>query len=123
MRPAIVFAAIAAGDLAVSVEFYRSLLGREPDLKTRDIYVEFHLPGLRLGIFSPRESHRDEFAGASGALSLVLAVPDIEQAHAEFSARNSARRPGPLVDASYGREFYGYDPDGNRLIVVELVSG
>jgi hypothetical protein len=45
--------------------------------------VGFRLPGLHLGIFAPRESNRTHFANPAdlrGGLSLVLRVPDVDQA-------------------------------------------
>jgi predicted enzyme related to lactoylglutathione lyase len=120
-----VFAAIGANDYSATVDFYRRLFGREPDERSRDIYVAFHLPGLHLGIFEPRASNRPEFlnpADGHSSLNLVLRVPHVEQARTELAALNPVRPPGPIQPTNYGREFYAYDPEGNRLIVVERTS-
>ena len=120
-----VFAAIGANDFPATVAFYRALFGREPDERIRDIYVAFRLPGLHLGLFAPRESNRSHFenpAGLRGGLSLVMRVPDVDQARAELAALNPVRPPGEIQPTSHGREFYAYDPEGNRIIVVERTA-
>lgn len=120
-----VFATIGANDFSATVDFYRALFAREPDEKVRDIYVAFRLPGLHLGIFDPRESDRQHFENPSylrGGLSLVIRVPDVDRARTELESLNTARPPGPIQPTRHGREFYGYDPEGNRLIVVERSS-
>lgn len=117
-----VFAAIGANDYPATVAFYGALFGREPDERIRDIYVAFRLPGLHLGIFAPRASNRPDFANPAdlrGGLSLVMRVPDVDQARAAVSALNATHPPGPIQPTNHGREFYAYDPEGNRIIVVE----
>lgn len=119
------FAAIGANDFPATVDFYRTLFAREPDERVRDVYVGFRLPGLHLGIFAPRAENRPDFANPSdlrGSLSLVLRVPDVDRARKKLEALNPARPPGPIQPGSHGREFYAYDPEGNRLIVVERTS-
>jgi catechol 2,3-dioxygenase-like lactoylglutathione lyase family enzyme len=119
------FAAIGANHYAETVDFYRAVFGREPDERIRDIYVAFHLPGLKLGIFEPRAENRPEFENptdAHSSLNLVLRVPSVERARAELAARRPRRPPGEICDTNHGREFYAYDPEGNRLILVERTS-
>lgn len=119
-----VFAAIGANDYPATVNFYRTLFGREPDERVRATYVAFRLPGLHLGIFEPRPQNRPDFANPAesqghGSLNLVLSVPDADQARSALAALNPARPPGLIQPTRDGREFYAYDPEGNRLIVVE----
>ncbi|MFN9175039.1 MAG: VOC family protein, partial [Synechocystis sp.] len=44
------------------VNFYRLVLQQEPKPFSPDRYAEFHLPGLRLGIFRPQADHQAEFS-------------------------------------------------------------
>lgn len=116
------FIAIGASDFPAVVDFYRRLFGREPDERIRDVYAAFRPPGLHLGIFAPNGANRSEFAnppGVGGGLSLVLGVADVDRARQELAALNPLRPPGPIESTRHGREFYAYDPDGNRVIVVE----
>ncbi|WP_337175665.1 VOC family protein [Paludisphaera sp.] len=118
------FAAIGAEDFARAVAFYGALFGREPDERIRDSYAAFHLPALRLAIFRPRAGGADDFRNPSDrrtALNLVLEVPDLGRAVAEIERLGGT--VAPPFDAPHGREAYAYDPDGNRLILVERVGG
>jgi len=54
------FVTLAAEDMEKMLAFYVPLLGRQPDVNIEQVYAEFHLPGLRLGIFQPKDSHRQE---------------------------------------------------------------
>lgn len=99
------------------VAFYQGLLRQSPQPWVANRYAEFHLPGLRLAIFKPQADHQPEFAQAGGCpLSLCLEVADLEAAIAHLSALGQPP-PGPIITAAHGREIYGYDPDGNRLIL------
>ena len=113
-------AAIGAEDFSRSVAFYTALLGREPDHRIGDGHAEFRLPGLRLEIFRPRAGGADDFRNPPGrrfGLGLVFRVSDLSRAVAEVERLGGAA--APAFDASHGRECYAYDPDGNRLILVE----
>ncbi|AMV36660.1 VOC family protein [Planctomyces sp. SH-PL62] len=116
------FAAIGSGDFEASVTFYTAILGREPDVRTNDVHAEFHLPGgFHLAIFRPRADGADRFRNPpdrQGGLSLVFVVADVESAAVEL-ARFGGPSPSPIMRGSHGREIYGYDPDGNRIILVD----
>lgn len=101
--------------------FYSQLLGRQPDATIPQVYAEFHLPGLRLGIFKPKSCHASEFERqSSGSMSLCLEVDDLEKAIAHLQTLGYAP-PGEIIGASHGREIYAYDPQGNRLILHQSV--
>lgn len=113
-------AAIGAEDFARAVAFYAALLGREPDERIRDSYAAFHLPSLRLAIFRPRAGGLEDFRNPPGrrvGLNLVLEVAHLDPAVAEVERLGGSYTPP--FDAPHGREAYAYDPDGNRLILVE----
>jgi predicted enzyme related to lactoylglutathione lyase len=118
------FAAIGAEDFTRAVAFYGAILGREPDEQIRGSYAAFHLPTLRLAIFRPRAGGADDFRNPPGrhvGLSLVLEVADLGRAVAEVERLGGSA--APPFDTPHGREAYAYDPDGNRLILVERRGG
>ena len=55
------FVTLAAVELEKLVQFYAQLLDQKPQPYISNNYAEFRLPGLRLGIFKPRETHQPEF--------------------------------------------------------------
>ncbi|WP_413165234.1 VOC family protein [Capilliphycus salinus ALCB114379] len=111
------FVTLAATDIKIIVEFYTQFLGIEPQPYLPEIYAEFQLPGLKLGIFKPKSTQVGEFIpeGKTG-ISLCLEVPNLEAAIAELS-RLGYPPPGEILSASHGQEIYAYDPLGNRLIL------
>ena len=110
---------LAAANIEVLVQFYRQFLDLSPHLYIPNVYAEFLFPGLRLGIFKPKESHRQEFVNSSkSGISLCLEITSLEAAIARLSALGYPP-PGEILTASHGREIYAYDPSGNRLILHE----
>jgi predicted enzyme related to lactoylglutathione lyase len=117
--PSQLFLTIATQQLSVLMAFYQGLLQCPPQQYQPEIYAEFELHGVRLGIFQTRPEAWSEFdAPTSGALSLCLAVDDLDGAIAHLTQLGYPP-PGPVRRASHGREIYSYDPDGNRLILYE----
>ncbi|MGH2415980.1 MAG: VOC family protein [Microcystaceae cyanobacterium] len=111
------FVTIAAIEFETLLQFYRQLLEQEPNPYFPQVYAEFQLNGLRLGIFQPKKSHRQEFSDSvSSGLSLCLEVKDLEDAIAHLTKMGHPP-PGDITTASHGREIYAYDPAGNRLIL------
>ncbi len=114
------FITLAAADAETLVQFYTQLLDREPNPYIPHVYAEFQLPGLRLGIFKPKENHQSEFENsARSGMSLCLEVADLEGAIARLT-RLGYPPPGEIITASHGREIYAYDPTGNRLILHQV---
>jgi len=112
-----VFVALATQQLIAIADFYSALFGKAPAILVPQRYAEFHLPGLKLGIFRPQANHQPEFdAATSGAMSLCLEVDDLEHAIATVTALGYPPAGQPAI-AAHGREIYAYDPDGNRLIL------
>lgn len=111
------FLTIATDEWETVTGFYSQLLEQQPKPEIANSYAEFQLPGLRLGIFKPKPSHRQEFeSNSSGAMSLCLEVDDLERAIAHLTTCGYPP-PGEIATASHGREIYAYDPAGNRLIL------
>lgn len=99
------------------VNFYIDLLSKKPVIYIPNVYAEFHIPGMRLGIFQPKKTHASEFANsAKSTISLCLEVSDLEDAIAHLTNLGYPP-PGEISIASHGREIYAYDPDGNRIIL------
>lgn len=113
-----VFVALADLGQETLVQFYRQLFDQEPTAWIAQVYAEFELPGLRLGIFQPKVAHRSEFEGRSGSISLCLEVEQLEGA-IDHLTQLGYPPPGEITIASHGREIYAYDPAGNRLILHE----
>ncbi|MBD1943918.1 VOC family protein [Coleofasciculus sp. FACHB-712] len=107
---------LATVDLEVLVLFYTNLLNQNPNPYIPNIYAEFQLPGFRLGIFRPKETHLSEFESAKSGMSLCLEVTDLEGAISHLTGLGYPP-PGEIFIASHGREIYAYDPIGNRLIL------
>ncbi|EFH79847.1 VOC family protein [Ktedonobacter racemifer] len=108
--------AIAAINFNEMKEFYSKILQEEPIRHIKDVYVEFQLPELRIGLFKPRPDNRPEFMhDTRSTASIVLEVIDINDAANHF--RSVGCSPGKIIDTFHGKEFYAYDPAQNRLIV------
>ncbi|TVP61279.1 MAG: VOC family protein [Nodularia sp. (in: Bacteria)] len=108
---------LASVNFEILVNFYTELLDKKPSSLIPNVYAEFQLPGVRLGIFQPQKNHTSEFANsANSQISLCLEVNNLEQAIAHLTNLGYPP-PGEITTASHGREIYAYDPDGNRLIL------
>ncbi|NJK38570.1 MAG: VOC family protein [Oscillatoriales cyanobacterium SM2_3_0] len=113
------FVTIADPEIAPLVEFYRQILGFPPQIYQKQVYAEFQLGGFRLGIFKPKQTHEPEFANrARTGLSLCLEVENLDRAIAHLNQLGYPP-PGEMITPSHGREIYGCDPQGNRLILHE----
>ena len=109
-----IFVTIAAEPWQEVVDFYRQLLNIDPSPCWMDRYAEF-----RLGIFKPSQAYTQEFQSISpGSLSLCLDVANLDEAIATVQDLGGTINPN-IIEASHGRECYGYDPIRNRLILHE----
>jgi hypothetical protein len=118
------FVTLATTNFEALVGFYQLLLERSPHPYIPQIYAEFQLPDLRLGIFKPKQNHSAEFANQSSSMSLCLEVENLEAAIANLGpilSQFDSSRLGEIAIASHGKEIYIYDPDGNRLILHESI--
>ncbi|MBD2246234.1 VOC family protein [Nostoc sp. FACHB-888] len=111
------FVTIASVNCDNLVNFYTKLLEQKPVILIPNVYAEFNLLSMRLGIFKPKNTNESEFkANAKSKISLCLEVSNLEDAIAHLTALGYPP-PGNISIASHGREIYAYDPDGNRLIL------
>ena len=99
------------------VGFYSKLLEEKPKKLIPDIYAEFEVAGLKLGIFKPKSANESEFViNTHSPLSLCLEVNNLKTAISNLTSLGYPP-PGEISIASHGQEIYAYDPDGNRLIL------
>lgn len=111
------FVTLATVNLEQLVQFYTQFFAIEPTTAIPNIYAEFQLSGLKLGIFKTKNSHSSEFQNsAKSTISLCLEVSDLEGAITHLTALGYPPL-GEIITASHGKEIYAYDPDGNRLIL------
>lgn len=116
------FVALGAVNFDDVLRFYRQFLELEPQVYLEDVYAEFQLAGMKLGIFKPKASHETEFSESNRAgLSLCLEVDELDGAIAHITQLGYPP-PGNITTASHGREVYVYDPAGNRIILHESVK-
>ncbi len=112
----------ASSDFDRLVDFYKGLCAQEPKPFLPKVYAEFHLPGLRLGIFRPKDSHSTEFNNsAHSSMSICLEVARLEEAIEHLKTLGYPPQ-GEIMTASHGREIYAYDPAGNRLILHQALT-
>ncbi|MBW4608045.1 MAG: VOC family protein [Hassallia sp. WJT32-NPBG1] len=111
------FVTLATNDIEKIVLFYTNILGEKPIKIIPNIYAEFQLRSVKLGIFQPKKTNESEFINSpKSKISLCLEVSNLEDAIAHLTALDYPP-PGEITTASHGREIYAYDPDGNRIIL------
>jgi hypothetical protein len=125
------FVTIGSVNFEKLVNFYPKLLEQKAVILIPNVYAEFHLVGMRLGIFKPKNTNESEFEAisndkplcvyAKSKISLCLEVSNLENAIAHLTALGYPP-PGAISIASHGREIYAYDPDGNRLILHQAAT-
>lgn len=111
---------LAASEFDRAIEFYGQLLDQPPISFVPNVYAEFQLPGLRLGIYKPKQIE-SMLSTPFPAISLCLEVEDLEAAIEHLTQINYPPS-GEILTSSHGREIYAYDPDGNRLILYQRSS-
>ncbi|MGF1935816.1 MAG: VOC family protein [Nostoc sp. ChiQUE02] len=119
------FVTIGSVNCEELVNFYTRFLEQKPVLLIPNVYAEFNLVSMRLGIFKPKNTNESEFEAmynAKSKISLCLEVSNLEDAIAHLTALGYPP-PGNISIASHGREIYAYDPDGNRLILHQAARG
>jgi predicted enzyme related to lactoylglutathione lyase len=117
------FVTIATVNFDLVVDFYTQFFGSTPQPYLPQVYAEFAIAGLRLGIFVPKASNRKEFSKSSrSGMSLCLEVESLEGS-IDLLTQIGYPPSGEITTASHGREIYAYDPDENRLILHQSRSG
>ncbi len=113
---------IASVNIEILVNYYEELFREKPCKYIPNVYAEFQLPNLKLGIFKPKPTYEAEFINATQSkISLCLEVNNLENALAHLTSLGYPPSAS-VITASHGREIYIYDPDGNRIILHEGVG-
>ena len=114
---------LATPHFSALAQFYSQLLNLQPVVLRPNVYAEFHLPNLKLGIFHPKDAPRSPLPTPHSptGMSLCLEVENLEAAIAHLT-QLGCPPPGDVITASHGREIYAYDPDGNWLILHQAES-
>ncbi|XGV99996.1 MAG: VOC family protein [Leptolyngbya sp. BL-A-14] len=113
---------LSTAHFSALAQFYSQLFNLQPAVLRPNIYAEFHLPNLTLGIFHPKDTSHSPLPTPHSptGMSLCLEVENLEAAIVHLT-QLGCPPPGDIMTASHGREIYAYDPDGNWLIVHEGV--
>ena len=121
---------LVVGDVAASMEFYRSVLGFEPAIKVPDEppYVFGSVTSGAVEIFfNDRKAVAEDYPPlgarpAGGALTLFMEVEGIEEVLAAVQ-KSGAKVVMPLKQQFYGmREFAFEDPEGWIITIAERVK-
>lgn len=112
-----VFLTIATNNFENLVGFYIELLEQKPQKLINNVYAEFQLSSLTLGIFQPQKNHQSEFfASNKSPISLCFEVTNLQKSISDLKSLGYPPL-GNINISSHGSEIYAYDPDGNRLIL------
>ena len=109
-------------DVAVSVAFYRDLLGAAP-VESSAHFAMFPMPPVMLGLWA-RSEVKPEPAGHPGALEIDFRAANAEavrNTHADWVKKGLKIAQTP-VELDFGWTFMALDPDGHRLRVLAPTS-
>lgn len=115
--------ALFTGKVNELTDFYRSLLGRSPDVEVEGM-SEFHLGGLTLRIHVSSRS-RPARPGSSDSSAhpdedhIAFGVQDLDAAADSAIERGVVFEVGP-ADFDWGRSAYVRDPDGRLVELSQL---
>jgi catechol 2,3-dioxygenase-like lactoylglutathione lyase family enzyme len=109
-------------DLQRSLDWYEKKLGLAAfDLHSedpKDTHALFLIGTTVLTLWQARPDEEIGPTGAIGSPHIVLLVQDVDAVHAELTERGV--EPHPLFDYGEYRQFYVFDPDGNRIEVAQV---
>jgi catechol 2,3-dioxygenase-like lactoylglutathione lyase family enzyme len=98
-----------------SVDFYEGILGLELSQRAGNDWAQFTVGGTELGLFGELAT-----APHPGGATVTFRVPDIRALEAALDAAGSKKDPIEDMGGALSMEFL--DPDGNRLVAVEIVQ-
>ncbi|MEH1788494.1 VOC family protein [Nostoc sp.] len=128
------FVTIASVNWENLVNFYTKLLEQKPVLLTPNVYAEFNLVGMRLGIFQPKNTNESEFEAMSNDNPSGFESDTLGLANAALTtgtAKTTTPAPlyfytkskislclevGNLEDAIAHLRYLGYPPPGEISI-------
>lgn len=110
----VVFTGVAVANFDGAVTWYRSLLGRNPDIVVKDDEVMWKITETAW-IYVVRDDHR------AGRALVTLSVPDLERSIVEIATRGLHSGPVEVVGDA-GRKASFTDPEGNMVSFIEVVE-
>lgn len=121
---------LVVGDVAASMEFYRSVLGFEPAITVPDnppyVFGSVNSGAVEI-FFNDRKAVAEDYPPlgarpAGGALTLFIEVEGIEEVLAAVQ-KSAAKVVMPLKQQFYGmREFAFEDPEGWIITIAERIK-
>ncbi len=109
-----VFAGLVVADRDAAVQWYERLLGAAPDFYPNDVEAVWQLTGSA-SLYLLADAAR------AGGGVITMVVEDLEGYLAGLAARGVT--VGPVEDIpGAGRKVVAFDPDGNAVAVVELLT-
>jgi catechol 2,3-dioxygenase-like lactoylglutathione lyase family enzyme len=96
-----------------SVAFYEGVLGLELSQRAGNDWVQFSVGGVEIGLFGELAT-----APHQGGAVVTFRVGDIKAVEAALEAAGVKKDPVEDMGGALSMEFT--DPDGNRLIAVEI---
>jgi predicted enzyme related to lactoylglutathione lyase len=110
-----VFACLAIRDRDRSLKWYGRLLGRPPTFIPNDVEAVWHMA-------STASLHILVDAERAGQSITTLVVQDLDASLSGIAERGIAVGPIEVI-AGAGRKSLITDPDGNRISIIEILTG
>lgn len=111
-------------DLRESLRWYEDRLGLIAfDVHTKDpndSHALFAIGSTVLTLWQARPDERIGPTGALGQTHIVWLVDDLDAVHAQLQERGAS--PQPIFAYGRYRQFYLFDPDGNRIEVAQVAG-
>lgn len=109
----VVFYGVCNMDRAIA--FYEGVLGLELNQRAGNDWAQFSVGGTELGLYGELATSPHQ-----GGATVTFRVPDIRALEAALDASGTKKDPVEDMGGALSLEFL--DPDGNRLVAVELQS-
>lgn len=107
----VVFYGICNMDRAIA--FYEGVLGLELSHRAGNDWAQFSVGGTELGLFGELATSPHQ-----GGATVTFRVPDIRALEAALDASGAKRDPVEDMGGALSMEFL--DPDGNKMVAVEV---
>jgi catechol 2,3-dioxygenase-like lactoylglutathione lyase family enzyme len=126
LGPNFVFGAVIhrVRDIKRSLEWYEERLGLIAfdlhDKDPNDTHALFAIGSTILTLWQARPGEEIGPTGAIGSTHVVWLVQGLDAVHADLTERGV--NPQPIFEYGRFRQFYMFDPDGNRIEVAEVAG-
>ena len=109
----VVFYGVCNMDRAIA--FYEGVLGLDLNQRAGNDWAQFSVGGTELGLYGELATSPHQ-----GGATVTFRVSDIRALEAALDASGTKKDPVEDMGGALSLEFL--DPDGNRLVAVELLS-